>query len=253
MDPVPEFTTVESLFVRHRNVMAVRATLTPIYTDYYLHLMEQKLKYDPALDLKLKELLAALTLHLTARPWAENIAWTANLRAPRINLFASGSSTHETITGRLFTEDIREPDQNYLYSQTLLPGQKPSTSVIPIDSTNPLDWIAQYYSNSEQRPGRAFELPDETFILLAAQPDFDEEWLNAQTAESLLHLEKDNETKLLETRKFKFHCGCTLDKILPILGAWKDKKEELFENDDHLKIQCPRCAASYQVTRDMLD
>lgn len=253
MEPVSEFTTVESIFVRERNVLAVRACLTPVYTDYYLHLMEQKLKYAPELDLKLKELLAALSLHLTARPWAENIAWTANLRAPRINLFASGSSTHETITGRLFTEDIREPDHNYLYSQTLLPGKEPSTSVVQVDSVNPLDWIAQYYTNSEQRPGRAFELPDETFILLAAQPDFDEEWLNAQTVESLIDLEKNNATKLLETRKFKFHCGCTLEKIIPILSAWRDKKDELFGDAGHVKVQCPRCAATYQITRNDLD
>jgi len=235
MEAQPELTNVESLFIRERNILAVRVHMTPIYTDYYLHLMEQKLKYKPELDLKLKELLAALTLHLTARPWAETIAWTANLRAPRINLFATGTSTGSTddngatlghITGRLFTEDIREPDHNYLYSQTLLPGKEPRKSIVQVDDADPLDWVSEYYLQSEQRPGRVFELPDETFILLAAQPDFDEEWFNEQTVESLIDLEKNEQTKLLETRSFKWHC---------------------------INIQCPRCAATYPITPDQLD
>jgi molecular chaperone Hsp33 len=58
---------------------------------------------------------------------------------------------------------------------------------------------------------------------------------------------------LLETRHFRFHCGCDLDKILPILGSWRDKPEELFGDAQEVIIQCPRCAARYQVTRDMLE
>ena len=69
----------------------------------------------------LKDALTVLTLHLTARPWNETIAWTANLRAPRINLFVTGSSDGAYVTGRVFTEDIREPDGNYFYAQTTVP------------------------------------------------------------------------------------------------------------------------------------
>ena len=39
-EAVAEFTKVESIFIRHRNVLAVRANFTPIFTDYYLHLMD---------------------------------------------------------------------------------------------------------------------------------------------------------------------------------------------------------------------
>ena len=117
-EPVKEFTKVESIFVRHRNCLMIRAEFTPIFTDYYLHLMDIEERHPENLDTALKDVLAILTLHLTARPWAETIAWTANIRAPRVNFFATGSSVHEYITGRLFTEDVREPDRNFLYSQT---------------------------------------------------------------------------------------------------------------------------------------
>ncbi len=251
--PVEEFTRVESIFVRHRNVLALRAQLTPIYTDYYLHLMQHGLKQPPELDGMLKDLLAALTLHCVARPWAETIAWTANLRAPRVNLFATGSSLEETITGRLFTEDVREPDRNFFYSQTLTtPGTEPRTSTLQVDGNDPLFWIEQYYTQSEQRPAKAFRLPDETFVLVAAQPDFDEEWFEGLDHERVGRLESAEETKLLETRKFRFTCGCNLEKILPVLGSWRDRPEDLFQGEDQVIVQCPRCAARYLVTPDML-
>lgn len=251
---VEEFTRVESIFVRHRNVLAVRAQFTPIYTDYYLHLMQHGLRNPEDLDQMLKDLLAGLTLHLVARPWAETIAWTANLRAPRVNLFVTGGSIQETITGRLFTEDVREPDRDLFYSQTTTQaGGEPRTSTLQVDGRDPLHWVEQYYMQSEQRPAKVFRLPDETFVLVAAQPDYDEEWFEALTAEAVARLEETEETKLLETRRFRFDCGCDLDKILPILGTWRDRPDELFHGEDQIIVQCPRCAARYLVTRDMLE
>lgn len=252
-EPVEEFTRVESIFVRHRNVLAVRAQLTPIYTDYYLHLMQHGLRQPPELDIMLKDLMAGLMLHCVARPWAETIAWTANLRAPRVNLFATGSSLEETITGRLFTEDVREPDRNFFYSQTLTrPGAEPRTSTLQVDGNDPLFWVEQYYMQSEQRPAKAFRLPEETFVLVAAQPGYDEEWFESLDAEKTASLEDVEATKLLETRRFRYACGCDLEKILPILGGWRDRPDDLFHDEDQVTVQCPRCAARYLVTRDML-
>jgi molecular chaperone Hsp33 len=251
-EPVQEFTKVESIFVRHRNCLMVRAEFTPIFTDYYLHLMDIGERHPENLDTTLKDLVAVLTLHLTARPWAETIAWTANLRAPRVNFFATGSSVHEYITGRLFTEDVREPDRNFLYSQTTTVGKEPRTSTIEVDTSDPLEWLQHFYDQSEQRPGRAFRLPNDTYVLVAAQPDFDEEWFEGLNVEQVAKIINDEQTKVLETRKFKFSCGCSLERILPTLSAWKDKPEELFGDDANLALQCPRCAKKYLVTRDDL-
>ena len=252
-EPVAEFTKIESIFVRERNCLLLRGDFTPIFTDYYLHLMDLGERHPESLDHPLKDLLAVLTLHITARPWAETIAWTANLRAPRVNFFATGSSTHEYITGRVFTEDVREPDRNYLYSQTTVPGSEARLSTIDVETADPLEWIQRFYDQSEQRPGRAFRLPDDTYALIAAQPDFDEEWLRALTPGDVSNISEVEKTKVLETRKFKFHCGCSIEKIAPTLQAWKDKPEELFGDQKVLKIQCPRCAKKYQFSRDDLE
>lgn len=253
MQPVEEFTKIESIFVRHRNALLLRGQFTPIYTDYYLHLMQHSLRHPAELDEMLRDSLAMLTLHLVARPWAETIAWTSNLRAPRINLFVTGNSVDEAITGRVFTEDVREPDRNFFYSQTTTVDQRePRLSTMEILGKDPVAWISQYYSQSEQRPARAFRLEDENFALVAAQPDCDLEWLENLDEDSVTKITETEETTLLETRRFRFLCGCTLEKILPILGGWRERLDDLFEAADFINIQCPRCAAKYRVTRDMI-
>jgi molecular chaperone Hsp33 len=253
MELQEEFTTIESIFVRHRNALFVRGQFTSIYTDHYLHLMQHGQRPAAELDQMLKDMLALLTLHLVARPWAETIAWTANLRAPRVNLFVTGSSLEEAIVGRVFTEDVREPDRNFFYAQTTAAESKqPRLSTLEIIGKDPIAWISQFYEQSEQRPARAFRLEDENFALIAAQPDCDLEWLALLDEAAVAAICETEETSVLETRRFRFHCGCTLDKILPILGGWKDKPEALFGDADSISIQCPRCAAKYSVTRDMI-
>jgi len=248
-----DFTRIESIFVRHRNCLMVRGQFTDIYTDYYLHLADNSIRYPKELDEMLKDALAILTLHLTARPWTETIAWTANLRAPRINLFVTGSSNEAYVTGRVFTEDIREPDRNFFYSQTTVANDpEPRTSTIEVDGRDPVSWISQFYAQSEQRPARAFRLDDENFVLIAAQPDADLEWLEGLDEGQVAKIIETEETNLLETRPFRFHCGCTVDKILPVLGGWRDRPDELFAGEESINVQCPRCAATYVITREML-
>jgi molecular chaperone Hsp33 len=242
-------TPIQSIFVRHRNALLLRGQFTDIYTDHYLHLNDHGLRYAPTLDAMLKDALAALTLHLTARPWAETIAWTVNLRAPRVNLFVTGSSRGEAVTGRVFTEDVREPDRNYFYSQTTTDvGREPQLSTLEIEGNDPIAWVGQLYARSEQRPARCFRLPDEHFALIVAQPDCDLAWLESLDETAAAAIEDTAETSLLETRRFRFHCGCNLDRILPILDCWRNRLDELFEGADEIAIQCPRCAARYRVS-----
>lgn len=248
-----DFTKIESIFVRHRNCLMVKANFTELYTDYYLHLSDHSLRYTEKLDQMLKDALAAITLHLTARPWNETIAWTVNLRAPRVNLFVTGSSNEGLVTGRIFTEDVREPDRNFFYSQTNITNDpEPRRSTVEVKGKDPLSWVDQFYKQSEQRPARAFRLDNEDFVLIAAQPDADIEWLEGLTVDSVTRIANEEETSLLETRAFRFHCGCTLERILPILGSWREKPDQIFEGADHVNIQCPRCGASYRITPDML-
>ncbi|TAE73382.1 MAG: disulfide bond chaperone [Verrucomicrobia bacterium] len=215
--------------------------------------MQHGIRHPGELDQMLKDSLAAITLHAVARPWAETIAWTVNLRAPRVNIFVTAGSIEETVTGRIFTEDVREPDRNFFYSQVITRQQsEPRRSTLEVDDRDPLHWVERYYAQSEQRPARIFRHDDELFTLVTAQPDCDEEWLHALDADAAERIEENEETRLLETRRFRFHCGCDLAKILPVLGTWRDRPDQLFEGAAAITVQCPRCAARYEVTRDMI-
>jgi molecular chaperone Hsp33 len=253
MHPTDDPTIIQSIFVRKRNALLLRGQFTPLYTDYYLHLMKHGIRHPADLDQMLKDALAVLTLHLTARPWAETTAWTASLRAPRVNLFVTGSPIGQCVTGRIFTEDVREPDRDCLYSQTTTEkNPEPRTSTLEVAGKDPFAWVSQFYQKSEQRPCRAFRLGDENFALVTAQPDCDLAWLENLDEAAVAAIDTTEETGLLETRNFRFECGCTLERILPILGGWKDRMDELFGNSESISIQCPRCAARYAVTREMI-
>ncbi len=245
---------VESVFVRHRNCLLLRAEFSPVFTDYYLHLMQHGIRHDETLDFDLKKVLAYFILHLVSRPWAEYHAWTLNLRRPMIaNIFVSGSSLTESAVARAFTEDVRVPEENMLYAQMIRDGKQPQTSVIILHGDTPENWVEDYYAQSEQRPARCFDLGNDSFCLLAAQPDADLEWLRTATADTVRQLEEAEETRTLETRRFRFHCGCSVEKIMPAIQAMKGDLADLLSENGHIEVTCPRCAAEYRITTDMLN
>lgn len=250
---VEEFTSVQSLFVRGRNCLLLQADFSPLFVGYYLHLMQYGLRNAEREDSVLKQLLAYFTLHLVSRPWQEYHAWTLNVLEPgAASYFVCGSSLTEDVTGHVFTEGIREPECNMLYAQNLRPNKDPQTSVITIPGADVAGWVESFYRQSEQRAARAFMTEGDTFALLTAQPDADLGWLESLTAEDVSAISRTEETKLLETRKFRFHCGCSPEKILPTVRAMRKDFADVLSEQGFLTISCPRCGASYNVTAEQL-
>ena len=251
--PVEEFTTVQAFFVRKRNCLMLKADFSPLFVDYYLHLMQHKQRNAEAEDSVFKQLLAWFTLHLVSRPWQEYHAWTLNIKDPMLaNYFVSGSSLTEDVIGRVFTEGVREPEKNMLFAQNLRTNKEPQTSVIILPGNTVAEWVEDFYRQSEQRQARAFEVQGDTYALITAQPGADHDWLSELTARDVANIEENEELKLLETRKFTFRCGCTLDKILPTIRTMQKDFADLLSEQGYLEASCPRCGATYHVTPDML-
>lgn len=250
---VEEFTVVKAFFVRHRNCLLLKSDFSPLFVDYYLHLMQHKQRNAPAQDSVFKQILSFFTLHLVSRPWQEYHAWTFNVKSPEVaNYFVSGSSLTEDVIGRVFTQDVRVPEKNMLYAQNLCPNKDPQTSVIVLPGEDVISWVEGFYEQSEQREARAFELSGDSYALLTAQPGADLEWLKSLTAEQVEKIEELEEIKLLESRKFTFRCGCTLDKILPTIRTMRADFEDLLAEQGQLEISCPRCGAVYHVSAEQL-
>lgn len=251
--PVEEYTTVQALFVRKRNCLLLRADFSPLFVDYYLHLMQHKQRNAEAEDTMFKQLLAFFTLHLVSRPWQEYHAWTLNIKAPMLaNYFVSGSSLTEDVIGRVFTKDVREPEKNMLFAQNLRTNKEPQTSVIILPGETSTEWVEDFYRQSEQRQARAFEVGGDTYALVTAQPGADFDWLSELTAQDVAEIEQHEEVKVLETRKFTFRCGCTLEKILPTIRTMQKDFADLLSEQGFLEVSCPRCGAVYHVTPEMM-
>ncbi|MDF1658492.1 MAG: Hsp33 family molecular chaperone HslO [Verrucomicrobiales bacterium] len=252
--PVEEAVEVKCYFVRERNALLVRASFTPIYTDYYLHLMEHKIRYEGAQDQMIKDGLTVLALHLASRPWNEAVAWTLSWQDPLQSLFVTGSNRDGTVTGRLFTEDIQERDRDLLFSQISVEGQEGRQSMIELLSNNLFEVGENYYEQSEQRLGRFFCHSEEDFVLITAQPECDDEWLAGLDETAIRELDERETLSLLETRSYRFECGCSQDKIFPILvGMTSDTIDSMFEGQEVIPTSCPRCGAKYAITREALE
>jgi molecular chaperone Hsp33 len=242
-------------FVRHRNVLLVRGDFGPLLVDYYLHQADHQLRPAPAHDALLRQALVAFTLHCAARPHNEHLAWTVGLQDPRLNLFLAGDNEDCTVTGRLFTENVREAPRNVFYSE-LMPGRgrEKRRSVVDFEGVDLFRAAETFYATSEQRPVRFFDLGEDQHALLLSHPDCDEAWLARVTLEDVRAVATTETLARIERRLYRWHCGCEQRKILGALApAAAEGLEDLFGDAEVIHVQCPRCAASHAITREAME
>lgn len=251
----PDLAVVEirSEFVRGRNCLLVRGQFSPLYMDYYLHLMQHGIKHADPPDQMLKDALAALALHLASRPQDETCAWTVNFHQPLMNLFVTGATRPGRVTGRIFTEDVKDSGKNLFIAQTTRPDMQPRQSMIEFSGADVLGAVEQFYTQSEQRPTRFFRLEDEHFIQISAEPDADLDWLASLTTAQMPNLGQVETLSLLETRGYVFDCGCTVDRLYPLLTRLPQEDLDYIFEDGFATITCPRCGAVFKTPKSAFD
>ncbi len=242
-------------FVRQRHALLVRAGLSPLLTDYYLHRADHKLRYLPEQDTIFRDALAAFALHAASRPLNEHIAWTLNFQQPRLNVFLAADNEDCTLTGRLFTENVRAAEQNTFYCD-IVPrrGAEARRSVINFSGRDIFTAVADYHARSEQRPGRYFHLADDDYAMLVSHPDCDLAWLRAVDTAGVRDLAKAETLARIERRLYRWHCGCTQQKILgAIAPAFRADPAGVFGEGETIRVECPRCAAGHVLTREAME
>jgi len=252
-DPNGAVVTVD--FVRHRNALLAQADMGPLFTDYYLHLADHQLRVTAEQAALFKTALAAFTLHCASRPQGEHLAWTINLQQPLLNLFLAGDNEDNTVTGRLFTENVREADQNVFFSD-IVPrrGAESRRSVVNFHGSDVLAAVAGYYARSEQRPARFFESGGDRHAMLVAHPDCDLAWFTAVDADAMGNLGSAETLARIQRRDYRWFCGCTQRKILgAIAPAFRADPEGLFGDGETIRVECPRCAAAHTLTREAME
>ena len=170
------------------------------------------------------------------------------------------------VEGMLYMTSSATADGMVQISVTFQPGTDIDTAQVKVQNEDPrqsttemkgsrvFDAVETFYQQSEQRRARIFELGDEEFFMISAQPDCDEEWLEALTPEGARNLENDETLSLLETRKFRFECGCNLERIYPAIAPLASQGlDELFQGDEAITVTCPRCNAKWRLTREQIE
>lgn len=234
--------------------MVARAEFTDLFVDYYLHLATHGLRHEPVHDQKLKDAMAALTLHCASRPWNETVAWTIHFQDPLLNLFVGGDNKLGTIIGNLFTQDVKKTSENMFYSEVVSGNEPLRRSVVTFEADDSFGAVEQFYRQSEQRLARYFDLGDEEYVFITAQPECDLAWLESLTTEQVRRLNETEKLRLLEERKYRWECGCNQERIMNFLGpAMRSDPEELFGGEEALRIHCPRCGARHMVTREAME
>ncbi len=242
-------------FIRHRNALLIRADLGALFTDYYLHLADNQLRYTPEQANLFKTALAAFTLHCAYRPLNEHIAWTLNFQEPRLNLFLAGDNEDCVVTGRLFTENVREAAENVFYSD-IVPrrGREARRSVVNFTGGDVLAAVASYYARSEQQPVRFFDLGGDHYAMLVAQPDCDLAWFSSVDADGVREPAAAETVARIQSRNYGWHCGCTQQKILAAIApAFRADPEGVFGDGEAIRVECPRCAAAHTLTREAME
>lgn len=245
---------VRTYFARGRNALVARAEFSELYAALYLHQMDLGVRLEPAFDHLLRDALAAMTLHCASRPLAESCAWTVNFQDPRANVFVAGDSREGTVVGTVFTENIREAASGVFYADFVEGNKPPRRSVVEFSGGDFLGAVETFYRQSEQRPARLFRYDTEDLVLISAQPDCDLPWLESLTAESVRELDESVELSLLEQRRYRFACGCNQDRILAMmLPVLRKQADDVFGNEETIRIHCPRCGARHALTREAVE
>src|SRR3954463_16729112 len=199
---------VRTYFVRNRNALVARAEFSELFVDYYLHLSTSQIKVAPEHDAMFKRAIAAFTLHSASRPWNEMIAWTINFQKPLVNLFLTGDNGTGAVTGRVFDENVKEGPDNLFFSDVVRGNQPKRRSAVTFEGSDPISGVEKFYSQSEQRGARYFQLGDEDFAMLTEHPDCDLAWFNGLTPAQMRTLDETETLVLMEKRIYRWHCGC---------------------------------------------
>lgn len=245
---------VRTYFARGRNALVARGDFSEIFAAWYLHRMDHGIEIPAEMEDAGREALAALTLHCAGRPWKESCAWTVKFPAPRMNIFAAGDNASGTVIANLQTDELQPVEGGMFYADVIEDSKPPRRSVVDFQESSFLRAVEVFYSRSEQRTVRFFWHGDEDLVMVAAQPDCDEEWLAGLSTEAVRTLDRDVELALLEKRHYSFRCGCNEERMLNLLlPVFRRQADELFHGEPTLTMLCPRCGARHVLTREALE
>jgi hypothetical protein len=251
-DMTPGCAVVQRHLDDEHEAIIARVDLREMASAYEDHARLWDLAPDPLDAVMMRQFLAAACLYLSSRPTDEDVAWTLNLATPPLNLFVSGSTARNAVTGRLYRESVRDVDQSVLYVDTRRSQGSDRRSVVEVEGLDLLLIFEQFAQRSDQALQRFFELDEHDFLMVASLPTDRRGWISElDRAGALAAFEQ---ARPLDEREFWWQCGCTKERIVQVIGsAFLGAGEATVRADETLDVTCPRCGRHWSVGMADLD
>lgn len=238
-------------FLPSRNTIMATGDFGSVFVDCYLHLAAAGMVLRDGTDGILKSSLAMLALYASTRPPEDTLAWTLHFEEEALNFFVTAENRPGLLVGRAFARNVREVGCDVLHAEVASATGARRRSSVSFEG-GVVGAVEQFYARSEQRPGRFFVLDGDTFAALLGQPDCDESWLSAVSADEVVALPSDSGTHLLEVRSYRFGCGCSPERIASAIGvAIHGSLDEVFGSDTRINVDCPRCGLRHELARNL--
>ena len=245
---------VRTYFARGKNALVARGDFSEIFAAWYLHRMDHSLAVPSAMEDAGREALAALILHCSGRPWKEACAWTVKFPDPRMNIFVAGDNNTGSVIAHIVCQDLQPVERGIFYADVVEDSKPSRRSAVDFQETSFIRAAETFYSQSEQRPVRFFHHGEEDFVMVAAQPDCDLEWLAGLTDDAIRSLDREVKLSLLEKRQYTFQCGCNQERMLGfVLPVFLRDADGLFGAASTISVICPRCGARHILTREAME
>ena len=82
----------------------------------------------------------------------------------------------------------------------------------------------------------------------------DEAWLSSLTEDDVRALDQKETLSLLEQRHYIWECGCSVERLYPILAKLsREGLQDAFGDDEVITLQCPRCGARYRAAKEQFE
>jgi molecular chaperone Hsp33 len=245
----PGMAELRSYVDRTHHAVVSRGHFTELYEGGYLAHARSigPLPDELALGLMRKGLAAAV-LRLALLPPDQYCSWTYNIVEPVMNIFITGDNGEHNITGRIFSSDVKTLDVNRLFIEMARPHFEPSRSVVDFHDLDIIGALHEYYRRGLQMRARMFELADDDFVLIEGLPMVDQEWLEALDEAAVGALFDSGDIEEIERRTYRFFCGCDAQRMAAVMQTLFSRDiEELFQGEDEIEAQCPRCGQRWIV------
>jgi molecular chaperone Hsp33 len=197
----------------------------------------------------MRKTLAGATLQLALLPPDQYCSWTFNIDELRLNLFVAGDNNEFQLTGRIYSENVKTSGTSRLFFESQRPKHKPAQSVVDFMGVDVVEAFREYYRRSLQTRATIFEVDEDDFILVQGLPNVDREWFEGLEA-GAVRAWVDRGLEPIEQRTYTFACGCNIDRINnAVRSMFSGRIEELFDGQDTVDIQCPRCGRGWSLQR----